>query len=520
MRAEQPEGTGSDETGRARQDALLRQLKGTGDFPAVSRFLTEVLDATRSDIVSTQRLSTLILKDFSLTNAILRLVNSSYYRHAAEQQISTISRAILLLGIDTVTTIAVGLTVFERLAGRSDVKELKGLTVRALLTALYAREIASMVPGLHPEEAFICGMMLDLGRVTVAFNLPEQYRAIQHATTTDDADEEAAARRTLAGLSYRDVGQAMAQAWNLPQKVQDTTGSGDDEHATTTTPLDRLRAAVLCARALSATAATRGEHERHERLAAVVARFGEHLPVTARRLDVLLTDSAERVDSLAQALHIGRRDIEQAAPGLFRRPAAVVEVPDAPPEHGWPGDHGTASPRTSTEQRAELFVTTLGEIGYAIAQDYPLNDIFMMILEGMYRTIGFEHVLLALITPDRTALRGRFGLGDRSQHVVPTFTVPLRGAESTLATVITGPTELLVADTADAQAVAGIPPEFLALLHARTFMMLPLVIRGAAIGAFYVDRLAGQGTISEIDQRDLRVLVNQAVLAVRQTGKA
>src|SRR5262249_27698095 len=297
-------------------EELLHRLAEHGDFPAVLRFVMEVLAASRSDQVSTQRLATLILRDFSLTNAILRMVNSAYYRSAAEQQISTISRAILLLGVDTVTSIAVGLTVFERLRDDGDVRGLKGLTVVSLLTGFYARELAGAMRDLEPEEAFICGMMCELGRLAVAHQLPDRYRAIQRAVAEDHTDETVAARVALDGLDFTRIGRALAERWNLPRQVQATIGPGDDAAASPSSPRDPLRLAVGCARELATISTIQAEHDRQVHLEALATRYRDHLKVDRGLLERLLANSADRLAALSHALHISRRDIEQVTPAL------------------------------------------------------------------------------------------------------------------------------------------------------------------------------------------------------------
>lgn len=493
---------------------LVEDLAERGNFPAVSRFLTEVLAASRSEQVSTQHLSTLILKDFSLTNAILRVVNSAYYRSSTDQQISTISRAILLLGLDTVSNIAVGLTVFERLRGGDDARELKGLTVVSLLSGLYARELAGMIHHPQPEEAFICGLMHELGRLAVAYQLPDRYRAILRTVAEERIEEGVAARAELCGLDFTDIGRALAARWNLPRQIQTSIGSDGDVPAPPTARPDTFQIAIRCAAELATIATIRSETERQCRLEALVTRYHDHLPLTRTKLEGLLARSAEQMSTLSQVLHISRRDVEQAAPGILappRNPEANA-VPPAPVTAAT----GSATTFETPASRSEVFVTALGDIGLAIASDYALNDVFVMILEGLYRAIGFEHVLLALITPDRTALRGRFGLGEGMTQAVSSFVVKLQPPATPLARAVVEMQELHVTDTAEGRLVSGLPAEFFALVRPKTFLAVPLVIRGSVIGAFYVDRTATQPPIGDTELRDVRVLVNQAVLAVRQ----
>jgi HD-like signal output (HDOD) protein len=496
---------------------LVAEIARQGDFPAVSRFLNDALGALRSPNATTHAIANLILKDLALTNGILRLVNSAYYRQSAHQQIATISRAVLVLGVDAVANLAMGLNLFEHFNGRNDIQDLKRLTLVSLLTGLHAREVAGGVSAVHPEEAFVGGVLHDLGHLVLTFYLPDRRAAVDRLRG-EGAGEEEAWQRVL-GVAPSDLGQAVARAWNLPDDVCGAVGAVDGtSDGRPVTSGQRLRAVVGLARGLTAAAALADDGERAAALQALRDRWGETLALRPKQLERALATSAERLGDLTLALRISRREMELHAPAAL---AARAPAP-ATPAHPEPRGVATAeaAPLAAVEegtgeQRQGLLVHSMEEIAHALTRSYALNDVFMMILEGMYRGVGAEHVVLALLAPDRTRLRGRFGLGPRAQDIVARLDVALDEAAGPLAQVIRGPAELVVPDTADA--AAGVPADFLALVDAGSFMLLPIVIGTAAIGAFYVGRTTAQGSITPAEQRSLRALTNYAVLAVRQS---
>ena len=82
-------------------------------FPALSESVSSINRVVSSDKESINKLSNSILKDFALTNKILRLVNTAFYSTYGGGTISTISRAVIILGFDAVRNIAVTLILFE-----------------------------------------------------------------------------------------------------------------------------------------------------------------------------------------------------------------------------------------------------------------------------------------------------------------------------------------------------------------------------------------------------------------------
>jgi HD-like signal output (HDOD) protein len=94
---------------------LLRRMRHKSDFPALSESVGAINRITTSENQNLAELSNTILKDFSLTNKILRMVNSVHYRQAGGGSISTVSRAIVVLGLDAVRSIAITVMLFEHL---------------------------------------------------------------------------------------------------------------------------------------------------------------------------------------------------------------------------------------------------------------------------------------------------------------------------------------------------------------------------------------------------------------------
>ena len=146
-------------------DFLLRRMRHQSDFSALSESVSTINKITGSDKESIANLSNSILKDFSLTNKILRLVNSVRYRQAGGGNISTISRAVLVLGFDAVRNIAITVTIFEHLQNKGNASQLKEEFLHAYLAGMLARDVAEKSASREVEQVFICAMFHNLGRL-------------------------------------------------------------------------------------------------------------------------------------------------------------------------------------------------------------------------------------------------------------------------------------------------------------------------------------------------------------------
>ena len=195
---------------------LLRRMERTGDFPSISKTLSDINRLTGDDPdANADKLANVILRDFALTNKLLKLVNSSFYG-ARATEISNISDAVVLLGVDQVRMTANSLTFFGAMKGDSAV--LKDSMTKAFLSGLISRHLAKREKLRAAEEAFICGMCQNLGENLVIFYFADDFEAICELRNEKGLDKAAAARGVL-GVDYADLGAAVGKTWSLPQPI-------------------------------------------------------------------------------------------------------------------------------------------------------------------------------------------------------------------------------------------------------------------------------------------------------------
>jgi serine/threonine protein kinase len=200
-------------------DFLLRRMQRTGDFPTISRTLSDINRLTGDDKeANADKLANVILRDFALTGKLLKIVNSAFYGTRANE-ITSISQAVVFLGVEKVRMTANSLTFFGHMKGDSAV--LKDSMTKSFLSGLIARHLAlrEKLPGA--EEAFICGMCQNLGENLVIYYFSEEFEDIVELQQSKQLDKSAAARGVL-GVSYAELGAAVAKAWNLPRSIIDS----------------------------------------------------------------------------------------------------------------------------------------------------------------------------------------------------------------------------------------------------------------------------------------------------------
>jgi len=150
---------------------LLANIETSRSLPTLPHILLQLIDICNQDEKGIRDLSKVINKDPSISERLLRLVNSAYY--SLKQKITSIDQALLLLGMDAVKNIALSSSVYQvfNRPGRKSAFNLKMFWWHSLSCASIARRLAIRIQYPAPDEAFLAGLMHDIGKI-VLWNKP------------------------------------------------------------------------------------------------------------------------------------------------------------------------------------------------------------------------------------------------------------------------------------------------------------------------------------------------------------
>jgi GAF domain-containing protein len=160
------------------------------------------------------------------------------------------------------------------------------------------------------------------------------------------------------------------------------------------------------------------------------------------------------------------------------------------------------------------------DISNSLIDDFTLNDILRIILETMYRAMGFKRVLLALRDPKTNTMAGRFGLGPDIGDLVKQFRFPLSTQVNDVFLLATGRgLDIIITDIDDPKIADKVPKWYRERIPAKTFVLFPLTLKGRPVALIYCDKdKAGSIVIPEKQLTLLKTLRNQALLAIKQTA--
>ena len=144
---------------------LIDRMQKGKNFPAISQHITELNSkASPTSESSANELAALILRDYSLTSRLLKVANSAMYGQFSGN-ISTISRAVVVLGFEQVQLTAAGLIFFEQLQDKSNAHYVKEAVLSAFLSGILARDLAKSLRIKGWENFYIGAMFHNFGRL-------------------------------------------------------------------------------------------------------------------------------------------------------------------------------------------------------------------------------------------------------------------------------------------------------------------------------------------------------------------
>jgi serine/threonine protein kinase len=530
-----PEEEGSASEGKkSTLDFLLRRMRHKSDFPALSESVSAINKIANSETESINKLSNSILKDFALTNKILRLVNSAYFRPAGGGSISTVSRAVIVLGFEAVRNIAITVLLFEHLQNKSNANQLKDDFLRANLAGILAKDIGAAAQMRDLEQTFICSLFNSLGRLLAQFYFPDESDEIRRIVEQKNCQEDSAALAVL-GISFEEMGIAIARQWGFPPLIVGSMRklpAGPVKKGVTQE--DKLRLLSSFANEICDVIAKATPEARDREMKKAMARYADAVAIDRQEMQQTVQRAVEEVADFAQVIHLNLKQttfgkqMRQFARGGNADDEVAGKQDDADSMDGTllretdplSGVDADSSAGGGQQLDAQSVLTAgIQDISNTLVDGFKLNDILRIILETMYRAMGFKRVVLCIRDAKAGTMQGRFGFGPEANEVARAFRFSLNFTPDIFHVATSKGVDILISDINDPKIAERIPAWYRKAVPAHSFVLFPLNIKGNPVALIYADRDEPGGiSIPEKELSLLRTLRNQAVLAIKQGG--
>ncbi len=240
---------------------IFEELKSTGNLPTPAGVGLRILQITESEDFEVAEMSRAIMADSSLTGRILQLANSTTF--GAQQPATTVDESIMRLGSSTVRNLSLAFSlVSARSISTCEAFDYSTYWSSSLARAVVARTLAGKLGVGLPEEAYICGLLSNLGRLALASVFPEEYAEVIRRQSKQPSGGLSEIERECFDIDHIQVAGCMATDWKLPQafceairqSLEQKQISSDEPVECTLTDVLRLADAIACAIALDESA--------------------------------------------------------------------------------------------------------------------------------------------------------------------------------------------------------------------------------------------------------------------------
>ena len=498
-------------------DRLLARLARDPRFPAFGASIMRVDALSRAELARLSVIADGVLEDGGLTQELLRVVNTAAYRRLADTgAISTISRAVALLGMDALRSLAMSVAQLEHLHESRPSPAVLLRAVESCVAGDLAREIAHGWP-VSAEEAAVCAILQDLGWSVVCRHLPDEATAVEHVRRTGGLDRARAFHAVL-GVAPHELGARVAQGWGVDARVLACMAPFDPRRPLPPPrrPLDVLRLCTHGARDAARLLLARPALPPEQTLSPIIERYGPALALTLPALAEAARRALDRVRVLCATMGVSLEKLETLEHGLAD-PAPPDDAPPVAPLDGeevWleltPGLHDPEVALRATVRAGQA--RHGGPAGWdfgparqsridagidALADAQGGRDVSAAIdtaLALLRESLGCRRAMLCVRDPMTPRLIGRRGAGPGAAAAVARMSIPIEHPTDLLAIACAKNTDVLIEDATASAILPKLPP-WLAdpAFDARCFLLLPMSGARGPAGLLYADHPAVDG---------------------------
>lgn len=461
---------------------IVDGVRNSERLPGVTFSVNRVVDISSGDRQAIRNLADAILGDVSISTRVLKIASSAMY--ARGREIDTISKAILLLGFDTVRSLALSLFLLDRMKEPTQQRVLQA-EIALMLAAVNIARSLSEYARFDPEKSLIKTFLRHTGRLVSVLYATTEYLEVRRLMADENLTEAVAATQVL-GARFEDIAETAIGEWGLPERYRHIPKSAD-----------ALSGGDLIAFAGS-------------QMADVLGRTGT---LQSEEMDALVKEHAKGLgiepDKINEAIALGREQ--------FRKLLDPLGLPDVTA-----GDSAAILARAvaagrkevKTKASAERFDTGrpmncrdvlnagLAQLRKAIDDDERAEVLYRLVVDVMHEAMGFQRTMLVGRDETRGEYRIRAASGRDAHELLRTFAAPIDGDPTTVFQAsLARDASLHIDDAASPRIAPRLPNWFGQLKDAKSFLLLPVVITRKPYGWIYGDRaiVDQMGIAAELD---------------------
>ena len=430
-------------------------------MPALCSMVRTLEQLAKDDVSSMAVLGRSVMYDNALTSRVLRVANSAIYNKGISQ-VTTVSRAAVVLGFDVIRNVCITAKLLTSLLNNKNLSEsvfqrLIKLMASAFQAAMFTKMMLADHDEEFQEEAFIAALLYHLGESAFWSTGGETAERLDQALLqTDDKIAQLGIVREHIGASFTQLTQSIARSWGLGELLQKSLNNPNER----TPEIRSIYLGNKLAEALNSADSNPAELQKR------VQQAAEMLQLSTADFQKQLHDTIEATARLAE--DYGSKEL-------------VPYLPDANK-----ANNILPEPETWQARPADLNIQLdkLRELTNLTMTKPDFNQVVSVAMSGMLDGIGLDRTAVLLLSPNRRMLQPRVTMGDDAEALKQALILDLDPRFTGLQQCIEKGEGFWFCQLQKLK----LSEKLMRTLPENGAMMAPLKVENKVIGVFYADR--------------------------------
>ena len=482
------------------------KIKKSGNLPTLPEILLKLLEACDNETSSLPEIADIIRKDPVLSFRVLQLVNSAYY--GLSRNFISVDQAVIYLGANSIKNIAVTTCIHQVFEEKrfNTIKTFKLRTFwwHSLLCATLSRRIAKKIQYANTDEAYLSGLLHNIGRLVLVSTFPEEHKTF--LLDTEDVWNELWAEQQLIGITHSEAGAWLVHNWKLNSLIADAIRYHHE-------PLEQIKEAFSLIKIVYVSNLLKENRDDHERNLEAGSLL---LGLDSEDIESIVEGSIEEVDQIAENLNINAKP-----PGISeknkQKPSVHLECGDESPAGQMPEElvkdedcrHNTANSQDVLVSRIKNIALLSGFLENLV-QAGNSEAIITVFEQSMSILFNIERVLFFLPEKDGILLKGRTSATSDLRHLSQGLTLPVQRSSSRIVQAYL--TQSLIYLTSASKHVNLADAQLLSAFRSPTVLVVPIFAHKKPIGVILLGLPASVKTLSVSDSKLVQVIAQQVGL--------
>ncbi len=472
------------------KDNVYSRIQQSGNLPTLPAILLKLLAACDKDDTPMSEIAAIINNDPVLSCKVLQLVNSAYY--GFRYSFTGMDKAVVYLGANTLKNIAVTMSVHQ-VFERKRFKNVGCFTInvfwyQSLMCATLARRIAQKIGFAGMDEAYLSGLLHNIGRLLLISTFPKEHESI--LAQPEDGLNTLWAETQHLGVTHCEIGSWLIQEWHMSSVMADAVRYHHE-------PLEKIKEAFPLVKIVYLANLLNENSDDVENIPAI---DGLLAGLQHSDMQTIVEGAAEEVEQIAASLEI----IVQKPPETDNVPVISVVADETEAQED--ALQGDLKARIKNISLLSNFLLSLAQAG-------DIAGIIAACEQAMRILFNIEKVLFFLTDPGNILLKGQTSSANSLQQTSRGLTLTLQQSSSLI--VKTCQDMSMAYLTAEKSMDNLADTQILTILQSSAVLLVPLVADHKPAGVILLGLPQDVHTLSASDQKLVQVVAQQTGLCLQ-----